>query len=1091
MDQEPGPNHLAFLKKHFGHSQFRPMQWKIINAILKGDHDQCVVMATGHGKSLCYQYPAVYLNAITLVISPLISLMQDQVLSLTMMNIPACFLGSAQSDKRNVVDGLLTNKYRVVYLTPEFCLGDYCQEILEKVRSKHKICLVAIDEAHCVSQWGFDFRPSYRYQLQQDNDKLRARIKVLEEQWNAAINRSMELDIRLMEMTTCEQPGRPEQEVSQESTLVDRLSRFLRTELIADADMDCFLSPDEFNDFCGIAVDDINSRIMKPTETAMDMMQNFITGEERPTFQFAEVTMDDVLDALNRLKSSGSVDIYGLTNNLLRKLGSQGLYYIRTPGWVASGTPNVWASRGTLVVLIAFITPGYGGQLVAHSGRQPGHLPCYSKFFFNSNAEIIFTDFDRPNLFLGVWLKGKDAFSDLRRFMVRDGLQLKFPGPTIIYCPTVKATEVVASSLTDNGVKCHHYHAQLKMSLRTETHENFTKDIINVISATSAFGMGIDKPDVRLIIHYGAPREIESYYQEIGRAGRDGLPAACHVFYSNADFGVNAFFNMHLQGKFKEHRDAMARLMERYLESHNCRRYILISYFDDKYKGKGTQPNCCDNCNKSLNNKEIKSDKQEIDISGDAVMMLKAVRVFNGFCGLKLVVQFLKGSRAKTSKAMKENHELFGAGKSKSEAWWKAIGRLLIREELLTQQSLNTFGGKNQFHRFATSLRITQSGESYIRNPETRNRVRLTPSNDMLKMLKSTTEEQRKPIPAKEIPAKLIEFTFSQRNMPKLITGAINPPEDVKGDQRGASSSSTSVSNQVGSVDQDDGLADEETALQYDVYYGLIKQRTELARQHECMPYMIANNQLLLALSKDRPHTMDELKKVEGLGEVKAEKFGRHILQTIKQAEEDFKNKPKKKLIEEDEEDTEAEDDSLMLNDIVEEISRESVSKENTCKTAGESDVWGDEDDSFLVDVTIEEDISKNIEPISECSASFSSDNNSSKTMSSKIDPSISCRTDANNDVKHNLNKLSGNNNSPNDKVPPLSPILVDFPDRKSKNLSVVKKRTIKFIDSDDDDNDETSNSQSLTQKKLPAWMLSQNSTSTTSKKSKKCSLFK
>lgn len=153
----PTEAHLDCLRQQFGHSSFRPFQWSIIQSILEDRRDNCVVMATGYGKSLCFQFPSVFLQGITIVVSPLISLMQDQVLALKVANIPACLLGSAQTD-RTILDQVLAGDFRLVYVSPEY-ITSY-PELLDKLADQ--LTLVAIDEAHCVSQWGHDFRQCYR-----------------------------------------------------------------------------------------------------------------------------------------------------------------------------------------------------------------------------------------------------------------------------------------------------------------------------------------------------------------------------------------------------------------------------------------------------------------------------------------------------------------------------------------------------------------------------------------------------------------------------------------------------------------------------------------------------------------------------------------------------------------------------------------------------------------------------------------------------------------------------------------------------------------------------------------------------------------
>ncbi len=487
---------LPVLKQYFGFASFRPLQEEIIRDSLAGK-DVFALLPTGGGKSLCFQLPAITREGLTLVVSPLIALMKDQVDGLQASGIPATFLNSSldANESRKRLRGLHNGEFRLLYVAPErLMLSGFLDDL-----QRWNVKLIAVDEAHCISEWGHDFRPEYR-QL---------------------------ADLRKLF------PGVP---------------------------------------------------FMALTATATERVRE---------------------DIVTHLK-------------------------LRAPScFVAS--------------------------------------------------------FNRPNLTYRVIPKNK-PYDQLLEF-----LRARPKESGIVYCQSRKTSENVAANLTEDGVKAKPYHAGLTPKERSEHQELFLRDDVRVICATIAFGMGINKPNVRFVVHHDLPKNIEGYYQETGRAGRDGLPGECLLLFSAGDVVKQTNF-IDEKPDPKEQQIARAQLqqMVHYAECAGCRRKELLAYFGEEF-GRDALPrvraddpqvvptdtNCgaCDNC---LSPRETFDGTIAAQKFLSCVYRIREKQRFG--VGLNHVVEVLTG--ADTEKIRKWSHgqlSTYGIGKEHSRPEWAAIGRELIR----------------------------------------------------------------------------------------------------------------------------------------------------------------------------------------------------------------------------------------------------------------------------------------------------------------------------------------------------------------------------------------------------------------------------
>jgi ATP-dependent DNA helicase RecQ len=474
------------LKQYFGFEEFWPGQRQVIEQVL-GGRDTFVLMPTGGGKSLTYQLPALLLPGLTVVVSPLIALMQDQVDRLLANGIDAAFINSSlpleerTRRERQAING----EVQLLYVAPERLMGPSFLSLLDRVENNVGLSLIAVDEAHCVSEWGHDFRPEYR-QLGQLRE------------------------------------------------------RYLETPMLA------------------------------LTATATERVR------------------DDILE-----------------------------------------------------------------QLRLH------------------DPYVHIASFDRPNLYYEVRQKHQKSYRELVQILRElDGAS------TIIYRNSREGVDELSAALERDGIPALPYHAGLSNEERAENQTRFIRDDVPVLVATIAFGMGIAKPDVRAVIHYDLPRNLEGYYQESGRAGRDGLPAQCILFYSAGDRAKLNYIVGRREDLY-EQRLAQHQLQQiaAYGESAECRRSILLSYFGEVYG----RDNCgnCDNC---LHEQVIE------DRTIDAQKFLSCIVRTQQRFGMRHIIDILRG--ANTQKIRDYGHEqlsTYGIGKDRSVEDWLRLGRSLLHQGLLLE----------------------------------------------------------------------------------------------------------------------------------------------------------------------------------------------------------------------------------------------------------------------------------------------------------------------------------------------------------------------------------------------------------------------
>ena len=623
------------LKQYFGYDSFRKGQSDIIEAILQGQ-DALAIMPTGAGKSVCYQVPAMLLSGITIVISPLISLMQDQVKSLNEAGINAAYINSTLSEQQmyKALDYAAQGKYKIIYVAPERLETMSFMTFAQKA----DISMVTIDEAHCISQWGQDFRPSY--------------LKI---------------------------------------------------------------------------VDFIDSLPERPVVSAFTATAT------------SEVKTD--IECILKLKS----------------------------------------------------------------------------------PKLVVTGFDRKNLYYSVeHLSGKkkDAYiaAYIKEHMDESG---------IIYCATRKNVDKLYDEFSSLGISVTKYHAGLDNETRKQNQDDFIYDRVQVVIATNAFGMGIDKSNVRYVIHYNMPQSMENYYQEAGRAGRDGGESQCILLFSAQDVIIDKFLldSKEFEGVEDEDRSVIRErdlhrlhTMEMYCKTTECLRNYILSYFGEKT---GEPCGNCGNCN---------NEYEQIDMTADAKWVINCLAETHGRFGLSIVLGTLLGAkRARLKEVGALNYKSYGKLSNRKEAEL----RLLIDQMINAGYVIQTDGEYSVLRMGDISPLRDENTHVYIK------KAKKTYASELLKGGGQTGGE--------------------------AVSG--NASAGIAGSKPASRTRKKST--------------DSLTAAGYELFERLRALRLVIAREEGVPPYIIFNDKTLIDMCEKLPVDADTMLSVSGVGQNKLMKYGSRFTEEI------------------------------------------------------------------------------------------------------------------------------------------------------------------------------------------------------------------
>lgn len=643
----------SILSNVFGYKNFRPLQRNVIQNVLDG-RDTIAVMPTGGGKSLCYQIPALILDGLTVVISPLISLMQDQVSQLKSLKIPAVFLNSTLDSNEyfEICNEIRSGKIKLLYLSPESLNTSRIQNLLHS--ENVFLSCITVDESHCISSWGHDFRPDY------------LELSYIREQFPKAVCLAL-------------------------------------------------------------------------TATATEQVRNDI-----------------------------------------------------------------------------------------------------AKCLHMENPQILVSSFNRPNIYLKVEQK-THGFGQVLNFIQNHQNQ-----SGIIYCFSRKNVDTLTQELIENGIKALNYHAGLSDLERTKNQEAFLNNKVDVMVATLAFGMGINKLDVRYVIHYDLPKSLEQYYQEIGRAGRDGKESTALLLFSKADIRkIQFLFSKDLNNGQTEQEERLLQGMVHYAQSKTCRRKILLSYFGENFLESENQTQyCCDVC--------TRGPIVKTNVTILAQKFMSCILRTGERYGASYIIDILLGSKNQKILERGHNHlSTFGIGKELSKENWFELCTALEEEAYIFRE------GDYQI------LYVTQVG---------------------LNALKSRQEIYL-----------AVEFSLNQSRTKKSY-------RKVAKFGNSASSAKSSMSKQSGKSEKSENLEkSEKSALKnhvivkhnldtYDkkLFETFRTWRKQNALEANIPPFAIFSDKTLYDIIEQKPKNLYELEQCYGIGKVKLEMYGNQILKILNEEDTSF-----------------------------------------------------------------------------------------------------------------------------------------------------------------------------------------------------------